>query len=54
MANGIASLRGYQQGGPPDPQERPDSFLDRLKKLLAKLSVGIKKYQMFTPIYLRR
>ena len=40
MANGIASLRGYQQGGPPVPQERPDSFLDRLKKLLAKLSPG--------------
>tara|TARA_R100001086_G_C11810463_1_gene251386 strand:- start:21 stop:1244 length:1224 start_codon:yes stop_codon:yes gene_type:complete len=40
MANGIASLRGYQEGGPPVPQERPDSFLDRLKKLLAKLSPG--------------
>ena len=35
--NGIASLRGYQEGGPPVPQERPDSFLDRLKKLLARL-----------------
>ena len=40
MANGIASLRGYQEGGSPVPQERPDSFLDRLKKLLAKLSPG--------------